>query len=164
MGHRVSSKQAYLDLQTRLDRNVTGAPSSPTFIKILKLLYSPREAELVAHLPTIPTSVETLARRLDMPAPELDANRGELYNLPFNMNTFAKMWGVTTPAEAAAKIAEQRKEIGSLQRDEKQLTQLIARLNRIIATRPAPRKEIPSQTAPGKRPEKQGGRKQWLKC
>ena len=34
--------------------------------------------------------------------------RGELYNLPFNMNTFAKMWGVTTPAEAAAKIEEQR--------------------------------------------------------
>ena len=34
--------------------------------------------------------------------------KGELYNLPFNMNTFTKMWGVVTPAEAAAKIAEQR--------------------------------------------------------
>lgn len=34
--------------------------------------------------------------------------KGELYNLPFNMNTFSKMWGVVTPAEAAAKIAEQR--------------------------------------------------------
>lgn len=34
--------------------------------------------------------------------------KGELYNLPFNMNTFSKMWGVTTPEEAAAKIAEQR--------------------------------------------------------
>lgn len=34
--------------------------------------------------------------------------KGELYNLPFNMNTFSKMWGVATPAEAAAKIAEQR--------------------------------------------------------
>ena len=33
---------------------------------------------------------------------------GELYNLPFNMNTFRQMWGVTTPAEAEAKIAEQR--------------------------------------------------------
>lgn len=38
--------------------------------------------------------------------------RGELYNLPFNMNTFAKMWGVTTPAEAAAKIEEQRRAAG----------------------------------------------------
>ena len=34
--------------------------------------------------------------------------KGELYNLPFNMNTFTKMWGVITPAEAEAKIAEQR--------------------------------------------------------
>lgn len=36
---------------------------------------------------------------------------GELYSLPFNMYTFNKMWGVVTPEEAAAKIAEQKKEI-----------------------------------------------------
>ncbi len=36
--------------------------------------------------------------------------RGHLYNLPFNMNTFAEMWGVITPAEAQAKIDEQRAE------------------------------------------------------
>lgn len=36
--------------------------------------------------------------------------RGELYNLPFNMNTFHQMWGVVNPAEAEAKIAEQRAE------------------------------------------------------
>ena len=36
--------------------------------------------------------------------------KGELYNLPFNMNTFCRMWGVKTPAEAEAKIAEQRSE------------------------------------------------------
>lgn len=35
----------------------------------------------------------------------------ELYNLPFNMNTFSKMWGVKTPAEARAKIAEQIAEL-----------------------------------------------------
>ena len=34
--------------------------------------------------------------------------KGEIYNLPFNMNTFNKLWGVVTPAEAEAKIAEQR--------------------------------------------------------
>ena len=33
---------------------------------------------------------------------------GELYNLPFNMNTFYQMWGVHTPEEAQTKIAEQR--------------------------------------------------------
>ena len=35
---------------------------------------------------------------------------GKLYNLPFNMNTFYQMWGVTTPAEATAKIEEQKRE------------------------------------------------------
>ena len=34
--------------------------------------------------------------------------KGELYNLPFNMNTFNKLWGVKTPAEATAKIEEQK--------------------------------------------------------
>ncbi len=35
---------------------------------------------------------------------------GKLFNLPFNMNTFYQMWGVTTPEEAKAKIEEQRQE------------------------------------------------------
>lgn len=34
--------------------------------------------------------------------------KGKLYNLPFNMNTFCQMWGVTTPEEAQAKINEQK--------------------------------------------------------
>lgn len=36
--------------------------------------------------------------------------KGELYNLPFNMNTFNSLWGVKTPAEAQVKIDEQRAE------------------------------------------------------
>ena len=36
--------------------------------------------------------------------------KGKLYNLPFNMNTFYQMWGVTTPEQAAAKIEEQKAE------------------------------------------------------
>lgn len=36
--------------------------------------------------------------------------KGQLYNLPFNMNTFNRMWGVVTPAEAQAEIARQRGE------------------------------------------------------
>lgn len=38
--------------------------------------------------------------------------KDELYNLPFNMNTFAKMWNVKTPAEARQKIEEQKAEAG----------------------------------------------------
>ncbi len=36
--------------------------------------------------------------------------KGELYNLPFNMNTFYQLWGVKTPQEAMAKIEEQKAE------------------------------------------------------
>ncbi len=38
--------------------------------------------------------------------------KDELYNLPFNMNTFSKMWGIRTPAEAKRIIAEQIAETG----------------------------------------------------
>ena len=38
--------------------------------------------------------------------------KGEIYSLPFNMYTFNKMWGVVTPEEARAKIAEQREAAG----------------------------------------------------
>lgn len=37
--------------------------------------------------------------------------KDELYNLPFNMNTFSKMWGIKTPQEAKARIAEQIAEL-----------------------------------------------------
>lgn len=37
--------------------------------------------------------------------------KGEIYNMPFNMNTFNKMWGVITPQEAKDKIEEQKKAV-----------------------------------------------------
>ncbi len=37
--------------------------------------------------------------------------QGKLYNLPFNMNTFYQMWGVTTPEEAQMKIEEQKADV-----------------------------------------------------
>ena len=54
--------------------------------------------------------------------------KGELYSLPFNMYTFNKMWGVVTPEEAAAKIAEQRQEIkGEPKNLEEQAISLVGR-------------------------------------
>ncbi len=41
--------------------------------------------------------------------------KGVLYNLPFNMNTFYKLWGCETPAQAKAKIEEQRAEMAGLE-------------------------------------------------
>jgi len=38
--------------------------------------------------------------------------KDELYNMPFNMNTFSRMWGIRTPAEAEAIIERQRAEAG----------------------------------------------------
>lgn len=40
--------------------------------------------------------------------------KGELYNLPFNMNTFYQLWGVRTPQEAKNKIEEQKKEFAHI--------------------------------------------------
>ena len=52
---------------------------------------------------------------------------GELYNLPFNMNTFYQMWGVKTPEEAKAKINEQKSEIKNPKNLEEQAISLIGK-------------------------------------
>ncbi len=53
---------------------------------------------------------------------------GELYSLPFNMNTFSQMWGVVTPQQAKDKIASQRAEItGEPQNLEEQAISLVGR-------------------------------------
>lgn len=54
--------------------------------------------------------------------------RGRLFNLPFNMNTFYQIWGTVTPAEAQAKIDEQRREIVGAPRNlEEQAISLVGR-------------------------------------
>jgi len=54
---------AYRLLQQRLDRNVTGAPDSPTLLRILQLLFSPTEADLARRIPTNFIGLGKLARR-----------------------------------------------------------------------------------------------------
>lgn len=63
MGHTVAPPRAYRLLQQRLDRNVTGAPDSPTFLRILQLLFTPAEADLARRIPTTFISLRRLARR-----------------------------------------------------------------------------------------------------
>lgn len=54
--------------------------------------------------------------------------RGEIYNMPFNMNTFNQMWGIHTPDEAKAIIAKQRQEIKGEPRNlEEQAISLVGR-------------------------------------
>ncbi|MBQ9140568.1 MAG: UDP-galactopyranose mutase [Lachnospiraceae bacterium] len=55
--------------------------------------------------------------------------KDELYNMPFNMNTFSKMWGIRTPAEAKEIIAKQREEafVEQPQNVEEQALSLVGR-------------------------------------
>lgn len=53
---------------------------------------------------------------------------GEIYNMPFNMNTFSKMWGIHTPEEAKKIIEQQRREITTTPRNlEEQAISLVGR-------------------------------------
>ena len=52
--------------------------------------------------------------------------KGEIYNMPFNMNTFSKMWGISTPEQAKAIIDDQRKAVsGEPQNLEEQAISLV---------------------------------------
>ena len=54
--------------------------------------------------------------------------KGEMYNMPFNMNTFSKMWNISTPAEAKKIIEEQKKELtGEPKNLEEQAISLVGR-------------------------------------
>ncbi len=57
--------------------------------------------------------------------------KNELYNMPFNMNTFNKLWGVKTPKEAKEKIEEERKnaQIGEPKNVEEQAISLVRKNN-----------------------------------
>lgn len=66
MGHIATENRTYQLLQQRLDRNITGAPYSPVFIRILQLLFSPEEAELARQIPLRPTPLHKMAAKLKM--------------------------------------------------------------------------------------------------
>jgi ferredoxin len=78
MGHTLADPDtAYVRLQQRLDRMPTGAPDSAVFQRILRLLFSPEQAEVAAVMPTI-CSLTTLARRTGRTEPDLDAMVNEM--------------------------------------------------------------------------------------
>lgn len=56
-------------------------------------------------------------------------SKGKIYNLPFNMNTFNQLWGVTTPQQAKEKIEEQSKELSGKEPEnlEEQAISLVGR-------------------------------------
>ena len=66
MGHIVNHHRDYRLLQERFDRHVTGAPPSPTFTKILEILFTPDEARLARRFPSIPTPLSKIAKQIKM--------------------------------------------------------------------------------------------------
>lgn len=72
-----TEETTYHHLQERLDRGVTGAPDSPTFQHILRLLFTPEQAELACHIPAF-TTVDALASRTGIPTDQLDERLREM--------------------------------------------------------------------------------------
>lgn len=73
MGHLLADPDAvYHRLQQRLDRMPTGAPDSAVFQQILRLLFTPEQAELAARMPTV-CSLSTLSDRTGRTESDLDA-------------------------------------------------------------------------------------------
>ena len=66
MGH-LSHHKAYKDLQRKLDRTHTGFPMSDRAMEMLKLIFTPEEAEMVSRLPMQLRSAKAIARRLGQP-------------------------------------------------------------------------------------------------
>ncbi len=77
MAH-LTSRQAYQDLVSRLNRFPQGAPPSERLFQILEMLFSEREAELVAQLPIRPFNAQRAARIWRMPLAEAQKTLDEL--------------------------------------------------------------------------------------
>jgi ferredoxin len=79
MGHLGRLKEEYRDLVTRLGRGQVALPepddarAQEALREILEILFTPEEAALASRMPVRPTSLETLAARLAVPAKELEA-------------------------------------------------------------------------------------------
>ncbi len=97
MGHVVNTVREYRLLQQRLDQTVTGAPDSPVLMRILQLLFTPDDAALARRIPSKPTRVTALAKKLEMPLAELDgrltdmAARGLVLDFFFKERRYAML-------------------------------------------------------------------------
>ncbi|SHG90405.1 hypothetical protein [Desulforamulus hydrothermalis] len=78
MGHIHNPDREYQLLQKRLDHCIEGAPDSPVFIKILKMLFSSAEADLARQIPLRPSLLGKLAKKLGLPQDELSDKISQL--------------------------------------------------------------------------------------
>jgi len=76
--NETSHDRIYRRLQRKFDRHVTGAPDSPTFLSILKLLFSPGEADLLEKVPIRPVTLEALSAKTSISPEDLDERMTDL--------------------------------------------------------------------------------------
>lgn len=69
---------AYEKLREILDAHPTGAPRSPAFEKIVRILFTPEEAELLTHMNFSPKPVEAIAAAAGLPVVEADRRLGAM--------------------------------------------------------------------------------------
>jgi Pyruvate/2-oxoacid:ferredoxin oxidoreductase delta subunit len=99
MGHLTAAPdQTYERLQRRLDRMPTGAPDTPAFRRILRLLFTPEEADLAATIPSL-CPVSTLAERLGRDEDELQATLTDMARrgLVFDIEQGGRRWAALAP-------------------------------------------------------------------
>ena len=100
MGHTLTadSDLTYQRLQERLDRLPTGAPDSPVFQRILRLLFTEQEAQVAAVMPTLGT-LEQVASRTGRSVPELEPMVEEMARkgLVFDLRHRGRRWVSLAP-------------------------------------------------------------------
>lgn len=90
MGHIHNTDREYQLLQRRLDHCVEGAPHSPVFMEILKLLFTASEANLARQIPLRPTPIGKIAKKTGLSPGELEeriskmAQRGLVFDAEHN--------------------------------------------------------------------------------
>ena len=97
VGHAVNPDKQYEKLQQYLDLTVTGAPASPTLMKILKLLFNEEEATFAVNLPLSPKSLGHISRKTGIELEKLDelvtrmAEKGLVIDLEYKNRRFVML-------------------------------------------------------------------------
>lgn len=88
--YTVTPRKEYRMLQERLDANVTGAPDSPAFRRILEILFTPEEARLAVNLPSGFASISKLSQKTGIEETKLEDKLSDMAKRGLVMDLFLK--------------------------------------------------------------------------
>ena len=78
MAHTLQNQRAYRQLRQQMDHAPTGVPDSPAIMQVLRMLFSPQEADFARRIPTQPISLTALSRELGEDRAALEARLSAL--------------------------------------------------------------------------------------